>query len=134
MQDGDILKCKNRNTQRLYCLQFANRIIDTVAERLRRLTRNQLGLSRVGSSPASVDIYFLVQNTFTIDHKTTYIYLHSSSTYFISGSFLFTCSYILTTGHIHTYTCIYTAAYTTLILKILTFTTSFQLNEHIYNL
>jgi hypothetical protein len=27
---------------------------DTVAERLRRLTRNQLGLSRVGSSPAGV--------------------------------------------------------------------------------
>ena len=28
---------------------------DTVAERLRRLIRNQLCLSRVGSSPASVD-------------------------------------------------------------------------------
>lgn len=31
---------------------------DTVAERLRRLTRNQLGLSRVGSSPASVDLFY----------------------------------------------------------------------------
>ena len=31
---------------------------DTVAERLRRLTRNQLGLSRVGSSPASVACAF----------------------------------------------------------------------------
>ena len=33
-------------------------INDTVAERLRRLTRNQLGLSRVGSSPASVGYDF----------------------------------------------------------------------------
>ena len=33
-------------------------LTDTVAERLRRLTRNQLGLSRVGSSPASVDYTF----------------------------------------------------------------------------
>ena len=32
---------------------------DTVAERLRRLTRNQLGLSRVGSSPASVGIFLV---------------------------------------------------------------------------
>jgi hypothetical protein len=29
---------------------------DTVAERLRRSTRNRLGLSRVGSSPAGVDV------------------------------------------------------------------------------
>ena len=32
---------------------------DTVAEWLRRSTRNRLGLSRVGSSPASVDLSFL---------------------------------------------------------------------------
>ena len=31
---------------------------DTVAEWLRRSTRNRLGLSRVGSSPASVDFFF----------------------------------------------------------------------------
>ena len=30
---------------------------DTVAEWLRRSTRNRLGLSRVGSSPASVDSF-----------------------------------------------------------------------------
>ena len=30
---------------------------DTVAERLRRPTRNRLGLSRVGSSPAGVDVF-----------------------------------------------------------------------------
>jgi hypothetical protein len=35
---------------------------DTVAEWLRRSTRNRLGLSRVGSSPASVD--FLLLSTF----------------------------------------------------------------------
>jgi hypothetical protein len=33
---------------------------DTVAERLRRLTRNQLGLSRVGSSPAGVAFYLFL--------------------------------------------------------------------------
>jgi hypothetical protein len=37
---------------------------DTVAERLRRLTRNQLGLSRVGSSPASVEL--LIHYTYTL--------------------------------------------------------------------
>ena len=31
---------------------------DTLAEWLRRSTRNRLGLSRVGSSPASVGFYF----------------------------------------------------------------------------
>ena len=33
---------------------------DTVAEWLRRSTRNRLGLSRVGSSPASVDLFFCI--------------------------------------------------------------------------
>ena len=37
---------------------------DTVAERLRRLTRNQLGLSRVGSSPAGVENFFFVLTRF----------------------------------------------------------------------
>ena len=32
--------------------------VDTVAEWLRRSTRNRLGLSRVGSSPTSVDSHF----------------------------------------------------------------------------
>ena len=39
-------------------------IYDTVAEWLRRSTRNRLGLSRVGSSPASVDTVLLFA-TFT---------------------------------------------------------------------
>ena len=40
--------------------------VDTVAEWLRRLTRNQLGLSRAGSSPVSVD-EFLLQFFMTIE-------------------------------------------------------------------
>ena len=36
----------------ILCISFQR---DTVAEWLRRSTRNRLGLSRVGSSPASVD-------------------------------------------------------------------------------
>ena len=41
------------------CMLMCLRAIsdDTVAERLRRSTRNRLGLSRVGSSPASVDSF-----------------------------------------------------------------------------
>jgi hypothetical protein len=37
----------------------SSKVCDTVAEWLRRSTRNRLGLSRVGSSPASVDIFLL---------------------------------------------------------------------------
>ena len=42
-------------------------ISDTVAERLRRSTRNRLGVSRVGSSPASVDV-FTAQSFFSLCH------------------------------------------------------------------
>jgi hypothetical protein len=36
---------------------------DTVAEWLRRLTRNQLGLSRAGSSPVSVELLLVTMHT-----------------------------------------------------------------------
>ena len=49
---------------------------DTVAEWLRRSTRNRLGLSRVGSSPASVDSFFVAapltaenQDHFCLNHS-----------------------------------------------------------------
>ena len=35
---------------------------DTVAERLRRSTRNRLGFSRVGSSPAGVDNFLPIES------------------------------------------------------------------------
>ena len=44
----------------ILCLYVKDSIVhvDTVAEWLRRSTRNRLGLSRVGSSPTSVDSHF----------------------------------------------------------------------------
>ena len=40
---------------------------DTVAERLRRSTRNRLGFSRVGSSPAGVDTFWNLEwQTFSL--------------------------------------------------------------------
>ena len=48
---------------------------DTVAERLRRPTRNRLGLSRVGSSPAGVDVFVCgVLLTRTADSKWRWWY------------------------------------------------------------
>jgi hypothetical protein len=41
----------------LVIIVSASKHKDTVAEWLRRLTRNQLGLSRVGSSPTSVELF-----------------------------------------------------------------------------
>ena len=57
-----ILFCKEKMKTRYFLLRIYNFTCgsfcynnDTVAERLRRSTRNRLGFSRVGSSPAGVD-------------------------------------------------------------------------------
>ena len=44
--------------------------IDTVAEWLRRLTRNQLGLSRAGSSPVSVELLLATMHTIAYNFYT----------------------------------------------------------------
>jgi hypothetical protein len=70
---------------------------DTVAERLRRLTRNQLGLSRVGSSPAGVALFLLSFHPLFHEH---WFFLHPFL-FCRSFSFLF-CSqyriYVLISG------------------------------------
>ena len=43
---------------------------DTVAERLRRSTRNRLGLSRVGSSPTDVEFFLALY--FVIEYRSRY--------------------------------------------------------------
>ena len=54
------------NTSFYFAMRYMQAEEDTVAERLRRSTRNRLGFSRVGSSPAGVDIFILCQD-FTVD-------------------------------------------------------------------
>jgi hypothetical protein len=101
---------------------------DTVAERLRRLTRNQLGLSRVGSSPASVGLLllsYIFNNPIHILSRRQLECLHLFT-------ILLTCSHL--TVHIHTHPSMYTAAaYSTLILTIPTSATSFYFSKQIYN-
>ena len=46
------------------------RRFDTVAEWLRRLTRNQLGLSRAGSSPVSVELLLATMHTIAYNFYT----------------------------------------------------------------
>ena len=50
----------------IICSSIFRCIKDTVAERLRRSTRNRLGLSRVGSSPAGVEILLFVAACITL--------------------------------------------------------------------
>ena len=61
---------------------------DTVAERLRRLTRNQLGLSRVGSSPAGV-VFFLFLSLYPVSSLGLSLYpVRHQPSCFVSIPFL----------------------------------------------
>ena len=68
-----------------------------MAEWLRRLTRNQMGSTRVGSNPTRSDLHLNVENLSKLNSYKLYIYiyiLYFVNLYFISHSLLLRQSYL----------------------------------------